>query len=373
MRIGVPKEIKNHEYRVGLTPASVRELVPHGHQVLVQTGAGAGHRPGRRAYARPARRSIADVPRRSSPQAEMIVKVKEPQPDERSDAAPGPDPLHLSAPGARSGADPRLVKSGAVCIAYETVTDAGGLPLLTPMSEVAGRMRSRRAPRTSRRPRAAAACCWAACRACRRRKSSSSAAAWSAPTRRRWPSGMGARRDRLDRASSACASSDLAFGNRSDAVTRPARASKTRCVEADLVIGARAGAGRGRAEAGDARHAAPMKPGSVIVDVAIDQGGCFETSRADHARGADLRRRRRRALLRGQHARRGRAHLHLRAQQRHAAATAWRSRTRAGRRRSATTRTCATASTCAKATSPTKPWRRTWVTSTCPRSGFLPD
>jgi len=139
MRIGVPKEIKNHEYRVGLAPSSVRELVSHGHEVMVQVGAGAGiganddwyHRLGAQ---------IVDDPAEIFAAAEMIVKVKEPQVKERAMLRDGQilfTYLHL-APDSGQTAD--LVKSGAICIAYETVTSPhGGLPLLAPMSKVAGR------------------------------------------------------------------------------------------------------------------------------------------------------------------------------------------------------------------------------------------
>ena len=140
MLIGVPKEIKIHEYRVGMTPASVREAVAHGHEVLVETMAGAGIGASDGDYEQAGARiaaSAADV----FAAADMIVKVKEPQAVERAMLREGQilfTYLHL-APDQPQTDD--LVKSGAVCIAYETVTDTnGGLPLLAPMSQVAGRM-----------------------------------------------------------------------------------------------------------------------------------------------------------------------------------------------------------------------------------------
>jgi alanine dehydrogenase len=140
MRIGVPKEIKVHEYRVGLVPAAVRELVESGHEVLVQTGAAAGIGFADADYQRVGAR-IAATAEEVFAQSEMIVKVKEPQPQECAMLRKGQilyTYLHLAP-------DPRqteaLIKSGATCIAYETVTAPdGSLPLLTPMSEVAGRM-----------------------------------------------------------------------------------------------------------------------------------------------------------------------------------------------------------------------------------------
>ena len=140
MLIGVPKEVKTHEYRVGLVPGSVRELIHHGHQVVVESGAGAGI-----GFDDPAYRSTgAEILQRAADvfsAAELIVKVKEPQPDEvrmlRRDQILFTY-LHLAADRALAEG---LLRSGAVAIAYETVTDkAGGLPLLAPMSEVAGRM-----------------------------------------------------------------------------------------------------------------------------------------------------------------------------------------------------------------------------------------
>ena len=140
MLIGVPKEIKNHEYRVGLVPSSVREVVAHGHQVLVETNAGIGIGETDTSY-EAAGATIAASAKEVFEKAEMIVKVKEPQAVERAMLRPGQilfTYLHL-APDPEQTKD--LVKSKAVCIAYETVTSPnGGLPLLAPMSEVAGRM-----------------------------------------------------------------------------------------------------------------------------------------------------------------------------------------------------------------------------------------
>eukprot|EP01036_Dinobryon_divergens_P046598 gene46599-62324_t len=140
MRIGLPKEIKNHEYRVGLTPASVRELCAHGHSVLVQSGAGAAIGLSDALYQSAGATLAADAAEVFA-WADMIVKVKEPQPQECAMLRPGQilyTYLHLAPDPEQTQA---LIKSGAVCIAYETVTsNSGALPLLTPMSEVAGRL-----------------------------------------------------------------------------------------------------------------------------------------------------------------------------------------------------------------------------------------
>ena len=140
MKIGVPKEIKNHEYRVGLTPASVREFVAHGHSVLVQSGAGAAIGLDDAQY-RAAGATLADSAQEVFAAADMIVKVKEPQPEEVARL----EPRHLLFTYLHLAPDPALtqglIDSGATCIAYETVEDeAGRLPLLAPMSEVAGKI-----------------------------------------------------------------------------------------------------------------------------------------------------------------------------------------------------------------------------------------
>ena len=188
MLIGLPKEIKNHEYRVGLTPSSVRELTSHGHTVLVEHNAGAGIGATDSAYEK-AGASMAGTAAEVFARADMIVKVKEPQAAERAmlrrdqilftylHLAPDPDQCR------------DLVASGAVCIAYETVTQAGGgLPLLAPMSEVAGRMSIQAGAYCLERAHGGMACCWVALPGCRPRRSSFSGRAWWAPMPRRWRS-----------------------------------------------------------------------------------------------------------------------------------------------------------------------------------------
>jgi alanine dehydrogenase len=186
MHIGVPREIKNHEYRVGLTPSSVREMVAHGHQVTVETGAGKGIGATDEVYQK-AGAVIAATAAEIFATAEMIVKVKEPQAGERAMLREGQilyTYLHL-APDPAQCAD--LVSSGAVCIAYETVTQAGGgLPLLAPMSEVAGRLSVQAGAYCLEKAHGGMGMsCSAASPAFLRRRSSFSAAASSARTPRR--------------------------------------------------------------------------------------------------------------------------------------------------------------------------------------------
>ena len=163
MIIGVPKEIKNHEYRVGMTPASVRELVAHGHKVYVEHNAGSGIGFGDADYAAVGAEVLATAAEVFA-KSDMIVKVKEPQAVERAMLREGQilfTYLHL-APDLPQTED--LMKSKAICIAYETVTDSrGGLPLLAPMSEVAGRMSIRLVPALWKNHVPVAACCWAVC------------------------------------------------------------------------------------------------------------------------------------------------------------------------------------------------------------------
>jgi len=169
MLIGVPKEVKTQEYRVGLVPGSVRELTHHGHEIIVERGAGAGIGFEDAAYAAAGARlgSAEEV----FAAAELIAKVKEPQPQEIKRLRPGQvlfTYLHLAADRAQTDG---LLKSGATCIAYETVTDSrGGLPLLAPMSEVAGRMSIQVGAHCLEKEQAGSAFSWAACPALLRRK-----------------------------------------------------------------------------------------------------------------------------------------------------------------------------------------------------------
>ncbi|SDI68697.1 alanine dehydrogenase [Salipiger marinus] len=280
MKIGCPAEIKPQEYRVGLTPHAAREVVAHGHQVLVQAGAGLGAGFTDEDYTA-AGAQIADSAAQIWAEAELIVKVKEPQAPERAQLSEGQllfTYLHL-APDPDQTRD--LLASGATCIAYETVTDArGGLPLLAPMSEVAGRL----APQMG---------AWALQKANGGRGVLMGGVPGVGPAQvvvlgggvvgthaARIAAGMGADVTVLDRSLPRLRQLDEAFGSLFK--TRySTEGSTTELVSgADMVIGAVLIPGAAAPKLVTRDGLRDMKPGAVLVDVAIDQGGCFETSRA---------------------------------------------------------------------------------------------
>ena len=279
MLIGVTKEIKDNEYRVGMTPPSVRELTHHGHQVLIETGAGMGIGVDDGVY-RAAGADIAPTAADVFGKAWMIVKVKEPQPGEIGMLRPGQvlfTYLHLAPDPDQTRA---LVDSGAVAIAYETVTDANGhLPLLAPMSEVAGRMSIQ-----------AGACCL------EKERGGSGVLLGGVPgveaakvvvigggvvgaNAARMAMGMEANVTVIDTSLDRLRELDLQFGSRINTVYATVDAIERHVAEADLAVGAVLVPGAAAPKLVSRQVVALMRPGSVIVDVAIDQGGCFETSR----------------------------------------------------------------------------------------------
>lgn len=279
MLIGCPKEIKPQEFRVGMTPDTVREAVHHGHSVLVETRAGEGAGFADADYV-DAGAEIVATAEEVFERAELIVKVKEPQPVERKRLRAGQvlfTYLHL-APDPEQTRD--LIASGVTAIAYETVTDAqGGLPLLAPMSEVAGKL----APQMG---------AWALEKVNGGRGVLLGGVPGVAPARvvvigggvvgtnaARVAAGMGAEVTVLDRSIPRLRHLDEAFGGRLR--TRHSnRAVTAELVQtADLVIGAVLIPGAAAPKLVSRAQLADMKPGAVLVDVAIDQGGCFETSR----------------------------------------------------------------------------------------------
>lgn len=279
MLIGCPSEVKPQEYRVGLTPDAAREAVAHGHSVMVQAGAGLGAGFTDADYAAAGARLAADAAELWG-QADLIVKVKEPQPAERARLRPGQvlfTYLHL-APDPDQTRD--LIDSGATCIAYETVTDdRGGLPLLAPMSEVAGRL----APQVG---------AWALQKANGGRGVLMGGVPGVAPARvavigggvvgtqaARVAAGMGAEVTVLDRSLLRLRYLDDVFGGAFRTLFASRAATAAAVAEADLVIGAVLVPGAAAPRLVTRAQLATMKPGAVIVDVAIDQGGCFETSR----------------------------------------------------------------------------------------------
>jgi alanine dehydrogenase len=278
MRIGVPREIKVHEYRVGLTPESVRALVSDGHEVLIETGAGAGIGADDDAY-RSAGASIAATTGVLFDWARLIVKVKEPLTTERKLFHPGQalfTYLHL-APDPYQADD--LVNSGVTAIAYETVTAPdGSLPLLAPMSVIAGRMAVQVAAHFLERPQGGRGVLMAGAPGVPPARVLVLGAGTVGRSAASIALGMGAEIVVLSRTEQEVAEIENRFGP----VPKAAIASPGRIADelrsADVVIGAALVAGAAAPKLVSRAMLKTMKPGAVLVDVSIDQGGCFETS-----------------------------------------------------------------------------------------------
>ncbi|MET0241754.1 MAG: alanine dehydrogenase [Sphingobium sp.] len=280
MIVGTVREIKNHEYRVGLTPESVHELTAHDHEVLVEARAGLGIGATDEDYLEAGAR-IVDTAAEIFATAEMIVKVKEPQPAERAMLRPGQilyTYLHL-APDPEQTAD--LVKSGATCIAYETVTDAsGGLPLLKPMSQVAGRMSIQAGATALEKAHGGRGVLLGGVPGVLPAKVVVIGGGVVGFNAAQMAAGLGADVTILDRSPEVLERLGTHFEAR--AKTRFSnKANLAQSVaEADLVIGAVLIPGAAAPKLVTREMLGRMKRGAVLVDVAIDQGGCFETSHA---------------------------------------------------------------------------------------------
>ena len=279
MIVGAPKEIKSAERRVGLTPASVRELVAHGHDVIVETGAGIGIAASDDDYV-DAGASIAGTADEVWTNATMIVKVKEPQAVERARLRPDHvlfTYLHL-APDPDQTKD--LVASGATCIAYETVTDdAGGLPLLAPMSQVAGRMSVQAGAHCLEAPNGGAGLLLGGVPGVMPASVVVIGGGVVGENAIQMAAGLGGDVVVLDRSVPVLNRLARHFGNSLETVYSTRAAVEELVLQADLVIGAVLVKGDRAPTLVTADMVTRMKPGSVLVDVAIDQGGCFETSR----------------------------------------------------------------------------------------------
>ncbi|HKR75108.1 MAG TPA: alanine dehydrogenase [Rhodanobacter sp.] len=280
MRIGVPKEIKNHEYRVGLVPSSVQELLHHGHQVVVETGAGLGAGISDADYVA-AGASIASGPDPIFAEADMIVKVKEPLAAERRKLRPGQilfTYLHL-APDLEQTRD--LIASGAICIAYETVTAANGsLPLLTPMSEVAGRLAPQVGAHSLEKAQGGRGVLLGGVPGVPAAEVVILGGGVSGTHAATIAVGMGAKVTVVDRSADALKRLSAQFGTAISTVFSTRAAIEELVRRADLLIGTVLIPGAAAPKLVTRAMLKTMKPGSVIVDVAIDQGGCVETSHA---------------------------------------------------------------------------------------------
>ncbi len=280
MHIGVPKEIKVHEYRVGLTPLSVAELVARGHRVTVETGAGSGIDFTDADYVA-AGADIAADPQTVFAAAEMIVKVKEPQLHECAWLRPGQTLftyLHLAADKPQAEA---LMASGATCIAYETVTDArGGLPLLRPMSEVAGRMSVQVGAHYLEKEQGGRGILLGGVPGVAPGKVAILGGGVSGVNAAEMAVGLRADVTVYDISTARLAEIDEMFQGRVKTVFSSRAAIASALESAHVVIGAVLIPGAAAPKLVTRDMLKLMKRGSVLVDIAIDQGGCFETSHA---------------------------------------------------------------------------------------------
>ncbi|MHA1544652.1 MAG: alanine dehydrogenase [Alphaproteobacteria bacterium] len=280
MLIGVPKEIKNHEYRVGLTPGSVRELTKRGHQVLVQKNAGHEIDLKDSDY-KTVGAKIIDTAEEIFAKADMIVKVKEPQPVECEMLREGQilyTYLHLAPDTDQTQG---LIKSGAIAIAYETVTDAhGGLPLLAPMSEVAGRMSIQAGAHALEMRHGGRGVLLGGVPGVAPGKVVIIGGGVVGTHAAMMAIGLHAQVTILDRNIDRLRELDVMFGTHANIVYSNTDSIEENVLEADLVVGAVLIPGAAAPKLVTREMLKSMKRGSVLVDVAIDQGGCFETSKA---------------------------------------------------------------------------------------------
>ena len=278
MLIGCPREIKNQEYRVGLTPESAKELIRHGHAVWIESGAGVGIGATDEQY-RAGGATIVDGPAKIFAECEMVVKVKEPQPAERAQLHEGQvlyTYLHL-APDPEQTAD--LVKSGVTAIAYETVTGPGNtLPLLKPMSQVAGRMSIQAGATALEKAHGGRGVLLGGVPGVLPGKVIVIGGGVVGFNAAQMAVGLGADVTILDRSPEVLEKLGIHFESRAKTrFSNTANLAEAVC-EADLVIGAVLVPGAAAPKLVTRDMLKCMKPGAVLVDVAIDQGGCFETS-----------------------------------------------------------------------------------------------
>ena len=279
MQIGVPKEIKNQEYRVGLTPESVGELTNRGHEVCVETNAGIGIGAGDEEYVAKGATIGANADEVFE-KSEMIVKVKEPQAVERAKLRENHllfTYLHL-APDPDQTAD--LVNSGATCIAYETITDsAGGLPLLKPMSQVAGRLSIQAGATSLEKSKGGRGVLLGGVPGVAPGKVVIIGGGVVGVNAARMAVGLGADVTILDRSLPTLEKLEAYFGASANCLMSNASTLAKEVSEADLVVGAVLIPGAAAPKLVTRDMLSTMNAGAVLADVAIDQGGCFETSK----------------------------------------------------------------------------------------------
>jgi alanine dehydrogenase len=279
VKIGVPKEIKTHEYRVGLTPAGARELVAHGHHVTVEHNAAAGIGFPDEVY-RAVGATVANTAAEVFAASDLIVKVKEPQPQEIALLRQGQvlfTYLHLAADKEQTEG---LMRCGATCIAYETVTDVhGALPLLAPMSEVAGRMAVQVGAHCLEKEQGGAGVLLGGVPGVVPAKVVVLGGGVSGTNAARMAVGLEASVTIIDKSLPRLKELDLQFGPRATTLFATTETIEQQVLAADLVIGAVLVPGAAAPKLVSRELVRRMRPGSVLVDIAIDQGGCFETSR----------------------------------------------------------------------------------------------
>ena len=279
MKIGVPKEIKNHEYRVGLSPASAKELISHGHEVTIATGAAEGIGLSDDAY-KAVGAKVASSNEIIFAENEMIIKVKEPQPNECRQLSEGQllfTYLHLAP-------DPQqtelLLESGVTAVAYETVTGPNNsLPLLAPMSEVAGRLAAQAGAHCLERAQGGIGILMGGVPGTEPAKVLVIGGGVVGANAAYIARGMGANVTILDRSITTLRQLDMEFHGKANVVYSTQEAIEKYACAADLVIGAVLLPGASAPKLISRELIAKMKKGSVVVDVAIDQGGCLETSK----------------------------------------------------------------------------------------------
>ena len=280
MIVGVPKEIKTEEYRVGMTSAGVRELTGRGHNVLVQSNAGAGVGLPDSAYEQAGARIVSDRDQVFA-EADLIIKVKEPQLEECALLRAGQTIftyLHLAAFPEITDA---LIESGSCCIAYETVTDNDGkLPLLAPMSEVAGRMSVQAAAHFLEKPHGGSGVLLAGVPGVAPGKVLVLGGGVVGRNAAQIAVGLGAETVIIDRTAAKMRELEDFFGHQVNTLYSSQEEIERQLKSADVVVGAVLIAGAAAPKLVTREMLKLMRPGSVIADVAIDQGGCFETSRA---------------------------------------------------------------------------------------------